>query len=128
ASPILGGKSCPRGRGVARCGGSAATPLSPPPPGPFPPLPLPVPVPIPPAPVPGPRTSDAPCVGAVPCRGVSVAAIFCTGGVSIFGFGATTGVASLLMFFGAEPPCFSLGLGWWCCCGGGGGGSVLLRL
>ena len=66
-----------RGRvstGVTRRGGSA-TPLSPPPPGPLPPAPLPVPLPTPPAPVPGPRTSDAPWVGAAPCRGVSVATI-----------------------------------------------------
>ena len=41
-------------------------PEPPPPPGPLPPRPLPVPVPTPPAPVPGPRTSDAPCVGAAP--------------------------------------------------------------
>ncbi len=38
------------------------------------------------------------------------------------GLGASTGVASLLMLGGAEPPSFSFGLG--CCfsCGGGGGG------
>ena len=29
--------------------------------------------------------------------------------MTIFGFGATTGVAWLLMFFGAEPPSFSFG-------------------
>ena len=68
---------------------------------------------MPPAPVPGPRTSDAPWVGALPWRGVSLAAICCTGGVTIRGFGATTGVASLLMFVGADPPSFSLGFG--CC-------------
>jgi hypothetical protein len=88
----------------------------------LPPLPLPVPLPIPPAPVPGPRTFDAPCVGAAPWRGVSLAAIFWTGGVSIRGFGATTGVASLRTFFGADPPSLSLGLCCWRCCGGGGGG------
>lgn len=118
------GKSRPLRTGVTRCGGSAT---SPPPPGPVPPLPFPVPVPTPPAPVPGPRTSDAPCVGAAPWRGVSVAAIFCTGGVSIRGFGATTEVAWLLMFLGDDPPAFNLGLGWWRRRGGGGGG-VSLRL
>ena len=40
------------------------------------------------------------------------------------GFGATTGVASLLMFLGADPPSFSFGLGCVCCCGGGGGGGA----
>src|SRR4051794_11996585 len=122
-SSISREKSRPRSTGVTRCGG-LATPLSPPPPGPLPPAPLPVPVPTPPAPVPGPRTSDAPWVGAVPCRGVSLAAIFCTGGVSIFGLGATTGVASLLIFLGADPPSFSFGLGrcFWVGGGGGGGG------
>ena len=49
-----------------------------------------------------------------------MAAIFCTGGVSMRGLGATTGVAWLLMFLGAEPPSFSLGFA--CCCAGGGGG------
>ena len=106
--------------GVARCGGSA-TPLSPPPPGPLPAAPLPVPVPTPPAPVPGPRTLEAPCIGAGPWRGVSVAGVVFTGGVSIRGLGATTGVASLLMFFGEDPPSFSLGFGRWLWGGGGGG-------
>src|SRR6476469_8067348 len=120
-SSVSRGKSRPRSTGVVKCGGWA-TPLSPPPPDPLPPAPLPVPVPAPPAPVPGPRTSDAPCVGAVPCRGVSEAAICCTGGVTILGLGATTGVASLLIFLGAEPPSFSFGLGCCFCVGGGGGG------
>jgi len=44
------------------------------------------------------------------------------------GFGATTGVAWLLMFLGDDPPSFSLGLGCWCCRGGGDGGGVSLRL
>ena len=54
----------------------------------------------------------------MPCRGVWVAAI--GDGVGIFGAGATTGVASLRMFLGAEPPCFFFGFG--CCLWGGGGG------
>ena len=112
--------SRPVSTGETRCGGSA-TPLSPPPPGPYPPEPLPLPVPVPPAPVPGPANGAEPWVGIVPCRGVSLAAIWGTGGTTTFGLGASTGVASLLMLGGAEPPSFSLGLG--CCfCGGGGGG------
>src|SRR6185295_13545283 len=92
-----------------------------PPPGPVPPAPLPVPVPAPPAPVPGPTTFDAPWVGALPWRGISAAAIGLTGGVSTFGLGATTGVASLLMFLGLDPPSFSFGFAV-CWAGGGGGG------
>ena len=49
--------------------------------------------------------------------------------VFIFGVGATTGVASLRIFLGADPPCFSFRLG---CCfwrgGGGGGGGGRSRL
>jgi hypothetical protein len=45
-----------------------------------------------------------------------------TGGTITLGFGASTGVASLLMFGGAEPPSFSLGLGCCVCRGGGGAG------
>ena len=44
------------------------------------------------------------------------------GGVTIRGFGATTGVASLLMFCGDEPPSLSLGFAREACRGGGGGG------
>ena len=116
-SSRLDGKSGPRSTGVASRGGSA-TPQ--PAPEPFPPAPLPVPLPAPPAPVPGPATSAAPCVGAVPARGVALAAMCWTGGSRITGLGATTGVAWLLMFLGAEPPSFSLTLG--CCRGRGGGG------
>ena len=79
-------------------------------PGHCPPAPLPVPVPTPPAPVPGPRTSDAPWVGAAPWRGVSLTRDLRHRRSTIFGLGATTGVASLLMFLGDEPPSFSLGL------------------
>ena len=62
-------------------------------------------------------------MAALLCLGVSVATIGWTGGVSILGLGATTGVASLLMFLGLDPPSFSLGFG--CCrCGGGGGGGI----
>ena len=89
---------------------------SPPVPAPFP---LPLPPPVPPAPVPGPRTSDDPWVVSVPCRGVSVVAITGTGGTWICGLGAMTGVAWLLMFFGAEVPCLGLG---WTGFGGAGGG------
>jgi len=56
----------------------------------------------------------------MPWRGVRVAAI--GDGTGIFGVGATTGVASLRMFLGAEPPCFSFGFGCCFCLGGGGGG------
>jgi len=69
--------------------------------------------PRPPAPVPGPATFDAPCVGDVPWRGVSLVAIFGGRGITIGGLGATTGVASLLMFLGADPPSFSFGFA--CC-------------
>src|SRR4051794_41876053 len=109
-SSISRGKSRPRSTGVTRCGG-LATPLSPPPPGPLPPAPLPVPEPTPPAPVPGPRTSDAPWVGAAPWRGVSVAAIVWIGGGSVLGFCAATPVALLFLFLGAGPPSFFFGLG-----------------
>ena len=50
----------------------------------------------------------------------SVTAICGIGGTTTCGLGAATGVASLLMFGGAAPPSFSLGLA--CCLGGGGGG------
>ena len=67
-------------------------------------------------------TLDAPCVGAAPCRGVSRGRDLLDGRSHDRGLGATTGVASLLMFLGAEPPSFSFGFGCCACCGGGGGG------
>src|SRR5687767_814506 len=110
--------------------GPTATP--PPPPVPLPAPPLPVPVPTPPAPVPGPRTFEAPCVGSVPSRGVSLVAILGGSGSTIGGFGATTGVASLLMFLGDAAPSFALGFAFSACWtggggGGGGGGRISLR-
>ena len=118
-SSMSRGKSRPRSTGVTSRGGYATPPSPPPAPTPDP---VPVPLPVPPVPVPGPRTSAAPCVGAVPWRGVSVTAILGGCGISICGLGATTGVAWLRMFAG-DPPAFSSGLGRSrCCCAGGGGG------
>lgn len=116
-------KSYPLSTGLASRGGSA-TPLSPPPPGPAPPLPLPAPDPAPPAPVPGPATLAAPSVAAAPLPGVALATMTLTGGDWTFGLGAATGVALLLMFRGADAPCFCLGFDACRLSGGGGGGGL----
>ena len=107
------GKSRPVSTGVTRCGGSA-TPLSPPPPAPFPAVAAARSV------ADSPRASSGSAHVRSALRRISVpAAAFRSrrslglGGVTTFGLGATTGVASLLMFFGAEPPSLSFGFG--CC-------------
>ena len=109
--------TCEHRRDEMRGFGNAIVPASP---DPLPAAPLPVPVPMPPAPVPAPAIGAEPCVASVPARGVSLARIWGTWGMT--DFCASTGVASLLMFGGAAAPSFSFGLGSCFCFGVGGGG------